>query len=282
MPSSLVTDWKRIAQSGPTMDGRVIKPEWLTDMADTYDPDVYTARLWLDHMRYGSYGSVRELKAEKDGDVIRLFAKIAPSRGLLQMNEVWEEYLHFSIEPIENFAKTGKCYLGGLGMTDSPASLGVDEMRFSKMPGREFSGRYAGEKVPDLRELEEEQEIERFGQKLFRFFSINNKPKEDEEAMNEKQFGVLTDSLTNLQTTLVGFSEKLEKFSAGKPEKEATTPEQEKPVPSEDENKFAEMKSEIKNLTEEFAALLTRVEKVAPGTKFNETTAPAENDDELL
>ncbi|MGB3226166.1 MAG: GPO family capsid scaffolding protein, partial [Desulforhopalus sp.] len=173
------------------------------------------------------------------------------------------------------------CYLGGLGMTDSPASLGTDEMRFSKMPGREFSARYAGEKVPDLRELDEEQEIERFGQKLFRFFSVNNKPKEEEEAMNEKQFGVLTDSLTNLQSTLVGFSEKLEKFSAGKPEKKTPT-EQEKPEPSEDENKFAEMKSEMKTLTEKFDALLDRIEKVAPGTEFKETTAPAENDDELL
>ncbi|MGB3224537.1 MAG: GPO family capsid scaffolding protein [Desulforhopalus sp.] len=282
MPSSLVTEWKRVAQSGPTMDGRIIKPEWLTDMAETYDPDVYTAKIWLDHMRYASYGSVRELKAEEDGDVIRLFAKIAPSRGLLQMNEVWEEKLHFSIEPIEDFAKTGKCYLGGLGMTDSPASLGTDEMRFSKMPGREFSARYAGEKVPDLREMEDEKEIERFGQKLFRFFSINNKPKEEEEAMNEKQFGVLTDSLTNLQSTLVGFSEKLEKFSAGQPGKEATTPEQDKPEPSEDENKFAGMQTEIKTLTEKFDALLDRIEKVAPGTEFKETTAPAGDDAELL
>jgi len=274
MPSSLVSDWKRIAQSGPTMDGRVIKPEWLIDMAETYDPNVYTAMIWLDHMRYASYGSVKALKVEKDGDVVRLYAKISPSRSLLQMNQVWEQYLYFSIEPIENFAKSGKCYLGGLGMTDQPASLGTDEMRFSKMPGREYTARYAGEKVPDLREADDEQDIERFGQKLARFFSKNNKPKEDTDLMDKQQFEALTNSLTNLQTVFTGFAEKLEKFTPAKPVEGEDKPPAAQPDEA-DKTQFVALQTSLTALDEKFNSLVERIEKIAPGTEFKETTAAA-------
>jgi len=282
MPSTLVSDWKRIAQSGPTMDGRVIKPEWLTDMAETYDPKVYTAMIWLDHMRYGSYGSVRALKAEKDGDVIRLFARISPSRSLLQMNQVWEEYLYFSIEPTENFAKTGKCYLTGLGMTDSPASLGTDEMRFSKTPGREFTARYAGERVPDLRENEDDQELERFGRKLFGLFSKNNKPKEDDELMDKKQFEAMESSLADLNQKFNALADKLATFASKQADGEGVTePEPETPETPADDGKFTEMKSDVKTLSDKFDALMARIEKIAPGTEFKETTTPAEDADLL-
>jgi hypothetical protein len=281
MPSSLVSDWKRIAQSGPTMDGRVIKPEWLTDMAESYNPDVYTAMIWLDHMRYASYGSVKALKVEKDGDVVRLYAKISPSRSLLLMNQVWEQYLYFSIEPIENFAKSGKCYLGGLGMTDQPASLGTDEMRFSKMPGREYTARYAGEKVPDLREPDDEQDIERFGQKLARFFSKNNKPKEDNELMDKQQFEVLTTSLTNLQQTFGAFAEKLEKFTTAKPVEGEGKPQKDQ-ADEAYKTQFTELKNSLTALDGKFNAIVERIEKVAPATEFKENTAAAADEAELL
>jgi hypothetical protein len=266
------------------MDGRVIKPEWLTDMAETYDPKVYTAKLWLDHMRWASYGSVSALKAEKDGDVVRLFAKIAPSRGLLQMSEVWEQYLHFSIEPIEDFAKSGRCYLGGLGMTDNPASLGTDEMRFASMPGRQFSARYAGEKVPDLRETEDDHEMERFGQKLARWFFKNNTPKEEDETMDKEQFKTLTDSLEQFKQTIGSFADQLEKFATEKPavpaEPAANTDTT--PTAGADTKQLDEFKAGLKALDDKFTALLERVEKVAPATKFKETTSAAGDDDELL
>ena len=42
---NLSTDFVRIAQSGPCVDGREIKPEWLTQMAETYNPDTYGVAL---------------------------------------------------------------------------------------------------------------------------------------------------------------------------------------------------------------------------------------------
>jgi hypothetical protein len=281
MPSTLISDWKRIAQSGPTMDGRVIKPEWLVDMAETYDPEVYTAKIWIDHMRYASYGSVRELKAEEDDNVIRLYAKISPSRSLLQMNQVWEEKLHFSIEPTENFAKTGKCYLTGLGMTDSPASLGTDEMRFSKTPGRDYTARYAGEQVPDLRELNDDQDLERFGAKLFRLFSKNTKPKEDNETMDKQQFETLTTSITTMNAAIGDLAKKFETFGT---EKKAAPVEEQTPAPTEitGTGQFAELSAGLKGLGDKFDSILERLEKENPGTKFGETTQPAADEGDLL
>jgi hypothetical protein len=290
MPASIVSAWKRIAQSGPTIDGRFIKPEWLTDMGETYNPEVYTAKLWVDHMRYSSYGSVRALKAEQDGEVIRLFAKISPSRSLLQLNQVWEEKLNFSIEPTEDFAKTGKCYLTGLGMTDSPASLGTDEMRFSQIPGRDFTARYPGEAVPDLRKTDEDQEVERFGQKFARWFTHMNKNEQDKTPMDEKQFKVFKDSIEATQQTVAGMAEIIQTFVSGQAGGGDTTTAAPAGADTDTGNestpadgaKFSELKTGMDALGEKFDKILTRLETAAPGTQFGDTTQAAGDKDELL
>lgn len=294
MPASLVTDWKRIAQSGPTVDGRNIEPQWLLDMAETYDPDVYTAKLWLDHMRYASYGSVRALKAEKDGDIVRLFARISPSRSLLQMNQVWEEYLHFSIEPTENFAETGKCYLTGLGMTDMPASLGTEEMRFATVPGRTFTARYPGEPVPDLRDMEDDNQMDHFGRKLARWLfrlqepgNPDNPDKQEEQTpMDEKQFNTLTQTLEATQAAVTELAGKIESFSAVPPAA-APAPAGDSapaadPAPVDDGKEFTELKSALETLTTQFKTLVDRLEAANPGTQFGDTTGAAGDQDELL
>ncbi|MDD9304385.1 MAG: GPO family capsid scaffolding protein [Desulfobacter sp.] len=286
MPASLVTGWKRIAQSGETVDGRFIKADWLTDMAENYDPDVYTAKLWIDHMRYASYGSVRELKAEQDGDLVRLYAKISPTRPLLQMNQVWEEHLHFSIEPTEDFAKTGKCYLTGLGMTDSPASLGTDEMRFSKISGRTFTARYPGEVVPDLREPDDDKQVESFMRKLAMIFSKTNKPKKKEEPMDEQQLKEFKEAIAGLQQTMTGVADSINNFVSGQTSDKgdgADTPDTDTapPAPAAD-NQFAELKTRLDALTGKFDQIIARIEKTPAGTQFSDTTQPADDQDGII
>lgn len=304
MPKSIVTDWKRVAQSGPTIDNRFIKPEWLTEMAETYDPAVYTAKLWVDHFRFrGAYGSVSELKAEKDGDVVRLFAKINPNLNLIEMNQIWEEKLHFSIEPVEDFAGTGKTYLGGLGITDEPASLGTDELRFSSTKDRMFTACYPGDEVPDLRIDYDEfskQETEKYEPgflgKFFRaFFQMNEtETKQGEESMDKAQADKLFASIETLTNGITAMQTALEKFTAAKPGDGDVPPDQ------PDENgagtgefsqqafneKFEEIKkdfgAQVEELTKRFSELTERLEKAVPGTRFTETTAPAEGADDLL
>lgn len=285
MPSSLVTDWKCVAQSGHTIDGRIIKPEWLTDMAETYDPAVYTAKLWIDHMRYASYGSVRALKVEKDGDVIRLYARISPSRTLLQMNQVWEEKLHFSIEPQENFAKTGKTYLVGLAMTDMPASLGTEEMRFAQITGRDFSHRLPGEPVPDLRDFSDDGDVESFFKRLIKVFQTNKQDEQGETSMEKEQFDKLSTGIDTLNQAMGTVIDAMKTFTAGpgKDSQNTQTPDagKETTPPSANDQfteKFTELTAAITGLKEDFGTIKQRLEAVAKGTEFQETHQPAEDE----
>ena len=136
MPRSLVSFWKRVATSGPTVDGRVILPQELRDIAETYKPSLYTAVIWCDHERWpGSHGTVFAVRLVEEGDdlaqgQIALEAQLKPNNKLLWLNDQGEK-LFTSIEITPNFANTGKAYLTGLGVTDQPASLGTQELYFS-------------------------------------------------------------------------------------------------------------------------------------------------------
>lgn len=127
-----------VATEGPTSDGRYIKPEWLTDIAETYDPKTYTARIFVEHIRGATADSAffcggDVLKVEKrknDKGKICLYAQVQPNEKFKAMNKA-DQKVFPSIEVLENFAASGKAYLGGLGATDSPASLATEKFQFS-------------------------------------------------------------------------------------------------------------------------------------------------------
>ncbi|TVT90809.1 GPO family capsid scaffolding protein [Pseudomonas sp. RGB] len=137
MPRSLVSYWKRVATSGTTADGREILPQELRDIAETYKPSKYTAVIWCDHERWGgSHGTVFAVRLLEEGEdlepgQIALEAQLKPNDRLLQLNDQGQK-LFSSIEITPNFAGSGKAYLTGLGVTDEPASLGTQELYFSK------------------------------------------------------------------------------------------------------------------------------------------------------
>ncbi|MBF8107394.1 GPO family capsid scaffolding protein [Serratia liquefaciens] len=130
--SQLMTDWICIATEGETVDGRVIPASWLTEMAETYDLELYTALIWPEHERYwGNSGEVLELKSEvTDTGLTKLYARLCPTDDLIYSNRR-NQLLFASIEPVENFRGSGKTYLKGLGVTNTPASIGTDRMRFN-------------------------------------------------------------------------------------------------------------------------------------------------------
>lgn len=141
MPRSLVSYWKRVATSGPTVDGREILPQELRDIAETYTPAKYTAVIWCDHERWtGSHGTVFAVRLVEEGEdlepgQIALEAQLKPNDRLLYLNDQGQK-LFSSIEITPNFAGSGKAYLTGLAVTDSPASLGTQELYFSNRTSR--------------------------------------------------------------------------------------------------------------------------------------------------
>ncbi|ANC79737.1 GPO family capsid scaffolding protein [Pseudomonas putida] len=137
MPRSLVTSWKRVAISGPTADGREIKAQDLRDCAETYTPSKYTAVIWVDHQRgNGAHGTVYSVRLiDNDPDLAKgqlaLEVQIKPNARLLQLNKDGEK-LFSSVEITPNFAGSGRAYMTGLAVTDEPASLGTQELFFSR------------------------------------------------------------------------------------------------------------------------------------------------------
>ena len=136
MPRSLVSFWKRVAVSGPTVDGREILPQELRDIAETYKPSKYTAVIWCEHERWqGSHGTVYAVRLVEEGEdlelgQVALEAQLKPNDRLLYLNDQGQK-LFTSIEILPNFAGTGKAYLTGLAVTDTPSSLGTQELYFS-------------------------------------------------------------------------------------------------------------------------------------------------------
>ena len=45
----------RVAVEGATTDGRVIERQHITDMAASYDPQLYGARIWVEHLRSSGF-----------------------------------------------------------------------------------------------------------------------------------------------------------------------------------------------------------------------------------
>lgn len=136
-----VSKFFRVAVEGATSDGRVIDRAMLEQIAASYNPSVYGARVNIEHMRgyspnsdFRAYGDVI---AVKTGEVdvggtkkLALFAQIAPTDELVELNKKRQK-IYSSMEVRPKFADTDKAYLVGLAVTDNPASLGTEMLEFA-------------------------------------------------------------------------------------------------------------------------------------------------------
>ncbi|UCV02283.1 GPO family capsid scaffolding protein [Dechloromonas denitrificans] len=142
----------RVAVEGDTTDGRVIQRSWLEQIAKSFNPQTYGARIWLEHIRgvlpdspFKAYGDVTAVKTEEveiNGvKKLGLFAQIDATPDLIAMNKARQK-IYTSLEIDPNFAKTSCAYLMGLGVTDTPASLGTEMLQFSaSAPSNPLAGR---------------------------------------------------------------------------------------------------------------------------------------------
>lgn len=138
----MAKNWFRVATEGATTDGRKISREWIEQMAKNFDPNKYGARVWMEHMRglyhdgpFAALGDVLAVKAEEVEDKkLALFVQIDPTERLKEINKERQK-VYSSIEVDHDFAGTGEAYLVGLAVTDSPASLGTEMLKFSAQQG---------------------------------------------------------------------------------------------------------------------------------------------------
>lgn len=134
-----------LATAGSTVDGRTIDDKMLDEMASSYNPKTYGARLNIEHIRgisgdkpFRSYGDVAEVKVgEVDVDFNGKLEKRKAFYGAFdilddaeQLNAAGQKvYPSIEIEP--NFGGKGHAYLMGVALTDSPASIATERLQFN-------------------------------------------------------------------------------------------------------------------------------------------------------
>ncbi|MER1350087.1 GPO family capsid scaffolding protein, partial [Klebsiella pneumoniae] len=123
-------------------DGRNVTRAQLHAMAAAYNPAVYGARVNIEHYLspfpdsvFSAMGDVVALSAEdiNEGPLAgeaHLFAEIEPAQRMKDMIADGKK-VYSSIEMHPSFPLTKGPYLMGLAMTDTPASLGTDKLKFT-------------------------------------------------------------------------------------------------------------------------------------------------------
>ncbi|EDM2049871.1 phage capsid protein [Salmonella enterica subsp. enterica serovar Muenchen] len=131
----------RVAVSGSTIDGREISSELLKAAAANYDPTVYAARVNVEHINSIFPGSeltaLGDVTAFSTEDITSgplagrtaLHAEIEPTARMKKLTDEGKK-IFSSIELVPQ-ALDGRPYLTGLAMTDTPASLGTERLKFA-------------------------------------------------------------------------------------------------------------------------------------------------------
>jgi hypothetical protein len=265
--STLRTGWVCIATEGKAVDGRDITRDWLTDMAETYDPSYYTAVIWPEHDRWSSYGTVQALKTEEVDGKHKLFAILCPNRDLIYWNQSGQ-YQFCSIEPFEQFADLGRTYLLGLGVTDQPASTGTTHLKFSKSN----KGQVIGTSEPldlSMFKLPKHEKPDSLFSKLFNLLSSHGEQalqptpsQSEDEEMKPEQFDQMLGALNGLGTKIDGFSAKLDaKPTTEQPAAPVTEPAKVEEKPGITTEQFTKLEQTLASLTDKFGELNTKIDQ---------------------
>lgn len=274
--SKLRTGWICIATEGNTVDGRIISREWIQDMAETYDPDFYCAVIWPEHDRGSAMGTVEATKAEEVNGKLKLYAVIRPTRDLIYNNQLGQKQF-CSIEPEDNFAGTGRTYLGGLGVTDEPASTGTTRMQFNtNKPNQKMIGNSEPFSLAELANPEQEAGMFKKFMTWFKTQESENPAPiapNTEEPMDKEQFSELLTAVKSVAEKQGALETQFEQFSKKEPEPTpapTVTPEP-PPVPAEagvTAEQFSELLTAVKGMTTKQGELETQFSsllKEAPG-----------------
>lgn len=135
-----------LATAGATVDGRTIDDKMIKEMASSYDPKTYGARVNIEHIRgisgtapFNSYGDIVELStAEVDVNMngktekrLGLFGTLDVYENAKQLNDAGQK-VYPSIEIHPDFGGKGFAYCMGVALTDSPAAIATQRMQFNR------------------------------------------------------------------------------------------------------------------------------------------------------
>lgn len=136
-----------LATAGSTVDGRVISEKEIKEMAESYDPKTYGARVNIEHIRGisgdGPFHAYGDLVALSTGEVeVNFNGQTEKRLGLFGTFEFLEnakalnnagQKVYPSIEIAPDFAGKGYAYCMGVALTDSPAAIGTERLQFNRV-----------------------------------------------------------------------------------------------------------------------------------------------------
>lgn len=273
--ANLTTRYFRVATSGTTVDGREISAQDIEDIANSYDPDEYTALINYEHYRFfGNFGKVTSLKSERDKKKRRvLYAQITPNKRLLELNDS-KQKLFTSIEITKNFAGTGRPYLLGLALTDSPASLGVEALCFAAQNNGPADERFKNNYFSKTEEMEP--------------FTMANNDQTPDTPQDIHMDGA--DKHENKQTFMQKFSNLLKPVKEESDENFTALQDASLELAqkySEQSETITDLAQDVKSLTDSFAAQKAEIEKLTaaleqiPEGGTNRPVAAGEEDQHL-
>lgn len=268
--AQLKTDWVVIATSGKTIDGRDIDPVWLTDAAECYNREEYTALIWPYHESsyYRSFtynfGEVDEVKTENKDGKVQLLARLIPNRFLQEANKSGQK-LFTSVEIFEDYLGTGKFFMKGLAVTDTPASAGTTRLQFSD---NKQGSRFCSVEELTFTTLPDEDAKKGFFERMFSFCKTPDH-NDDETPMTKEQFEQLMGGIGKLSERI----DQVEKNFSEKPAETVAVPDSPAPTAGTASQAFVFTEEMSNALTTSITALTERMDGV--DKKFSELNLDA-------
>lgn len=270
----LRSKWFRVAVEGGTTDGRTIERSWIEEMAAQYSPNTYGARINCEHIKwawpggeFGAYGDVLACKAgevEINGETkLALFAQLQPNDALLALNAK-NQKIYTSVEIDPKFAKTGRAYLVGLAITDTPASLGTEALQFSAQHGT-LTGRKQNKDNLFTAAEEVQLEFEEVADGPSMFAALRDKvggllsKSKEKEGRDATNFAALGELIEQLATHGAEQAEAMTKSLAA----------------------FAELEAKFAKLSSDHEALVTRLGNTQDHTQKDRPSVPGGSGREL-
>ncbi len=261
----LKTEWITVLTAGRTIDGRAVSDQDVIDLGATYDRAEYTAVINVEHVQGYNMGVVSEARHTKDAKGRTcLQVRLEPNRQFMYLVES-KNKLFQSVEFVRNFCGTGRAYLTGLAMTDTPASVGTTQIKLSA-DVEMTSEKFTTEEAQLISIPERKSFIENF-KNMFTSQKNNNK---EGEIMDPKLTEALT-AITAGQAAMMGAIERLsahitaetpaQNANASKGNEEAASANEANEALATARQEVEALKSENENLKNELETLSNSIKK---------------------
>ena len=272
----LVSDWVRVAKAGSTIDKRTIEESWLIDAGEQYSTTIYTAVLTHEHYDpevWGTLGTVAAMEYRKEKDGVFLYARFQPAEELIYLNRQGRK-LFPSIKVDPSFADTGRAYVTQIGLTDKPASLGVQMLEFHAQSDKNL---YPGEEIESLTFSEDSESssvhseqslLAKIKALVFSAPTSTDSEDGDEPMKPEELKACIAEALTE------GFATLTEQMKPAK----APAAEADAPAETVSTEQFAALQTELADIKTQFAALTEKLAQEVPPTDVENAGAVVKSD----